>query len=83
MISSKKIWLSQMLMTWCKQLGYKRILVYILLTLIFWLLDFLNVINWHWYWIISPLWIPLGFITLSFIVTLIVLYIYYLMRKQL
>ena len=39
----------------------------IIITLIFILMQYLNIINWHWIWIISPLWIPLS-IALLFII---------------
>ena len=39
----------------------------IIITLIFILMQHLEIINWHWIWIISPLWIPLA-ITLAIII---------------
>lgn len=31
---------------------------YILLTIIFAVLKLTNIINWSWWWIVSPLWLP-------------------------
>lgn len=46
-----------------------------LLTLIFITLKLTNVINWSWWWVLAPLWIPttlvlliLGFLAILFIV---------------
>ena len=40
----------------------------LILTIIFIILKGLNIINWAWYWLISPLWIMFIVMTLTFII---------------
>jgi hypothetical protein len=40
----------------------------LILTIIFIILKGLNIINWVWYWLISPLWIMFIVMTLTFII---------------
>lgn len=46
-----------------------KIVVICKLSLIFLIFRLLNIINWSWYWIISPIWIPFVsiLITLCFV----------------
>ena len=43
-----------------------------LLTLIFVLLKLTHVISWSWWWVLSPVIVPVGFVLLIFVLTLIV-----------
>lgn len=49
-----------------------------LLTITFIVLKLTGVINWSWWWVLSPLWI---FSIYVFIVVLVALYIYYLKQR--
>ena len=42
--------------------------VAIILTIVFTILRFLNVIKWNWLWVLSPLWILIGIIILAVII---------------
>jgi membrane protein YdbS with pleckstrin-like domain len=42
------------------------------LTLVFVVLKLIGVINWSWWWVVSPLWIPVGFIIAYLLIGLIV-----------
>ncbi|EIA21399.1 hypothetical protein [Listeria fleischmannii] len=46
-----------------------------LLTIVFIVLKLTDVIRWSWLWVLSPLWISLGFSLLLFLTILIVLWI--------
>lgn len=43
-----------------------------LLTILFIALKLTNFINWSWWWVLSPLWIPIAIILLIMIIGLIV-----------
>jgi len=43
-----------------------------LLLIVFIVLKLLHVIDWSWWWVLSPLWIPLGIVALLLIVLLII-----------
>jgi len=40
----------------------------LILTIIFVILKQLNIINWAWYWIISPIWITIIIAIITFII---------------
>jgi len=44
-----------------------------LLFIVFLILKLCNVIDWSWWWVTAPLWIPVGIILLILIITFIVL----------
>ena len=44
---------------------------FINLFMIFLVLKLTNLINWSWLWVIAPLWIPLGIVTIVIIIVLI------------
>ena len=46
-----------------------------ILTIVFVVLKLTNVISWSWWWVLSPLWIPLGFIAILFVVVFVFLFI--------
>lgn len=50
------------------------------LTLIFFVLKIFNVITWSWWWVFSPLWLPivLGF---CFVIIATIFYIFYYLIK--
>lgn len=39
-----------------------------LLTAIFIVLKLCNVISWSWVWVLSPIWIPIAFVMILFII---------------
>jgi hypothetical protein len=41
------------------------------LFIVFLILKLTNVIDWSWWWVTAPLWIPLGLVVLILIVTLL------------
>ena len=43
-----------------------------LLTIVFIVLKLLNVINWSWWWVLSPIWISAGLVVLVLIIVLTV-----------
>lgn len=46
-----------------------------LLTLVFIVLKLIGVINWSWWWVLAPLWIPVGIVlVLVIIISIIVLF---------
>lgn len=46
-----------------------------LLTLVFIVLKLIGVINWSWWWVLAPLWIPVGIVlVLVVIISIIVLF---------
>lgn len=51
-----------------------------LLTIIFIVLKLLNIINWSWWWVLAPLWLPVGIIL---IIALILIIIGCVMNKKL
>lgn len=44
-----------------------------LLFIVFLVLKLCNVIDWSWWWVTAPLWIPIGLILLIMIITFTVL----------
>ena len=46
-----------------------------LLTLIFITLKLTNFIDWSWWWILAPLWIPVGLIIFIVIILLLILFL--------
>lgn len=44
----------------------------VLLTIVFVVLQLCKVINWSWWWVLSPLWISTGIFVLILIVTFII-----------
>lgn len=51
------------------------------LLLIFIVLKLCKIINWSWWWVLSPFWIPLGLYIALIIVVLIVRLIYKLIHR--
>jgi hypothetical protein len=49
-----------------------------LLTIVFIVLKLTNVINWSWWWVLSPIWIPLS---LVIVVCLIILFVVYFIER--
>jgi len=46
-----------------------------LLTLVFIVLKLIGVINWSWWWVLAPLWIPFGIVlVIVVIISIIVLF---------
>ena len=43
-----------------------------LLTLVFIVLKLCKVINWSWWWVLSPIWIGIAFVILVFIICLFI-----------
>ena len=39
-----------------------------LLFITFLVLKLTNVINWSWWWVTAPLWVPLGFVVIVFVI---------------
>ena len=46
-----------------------------ILTIVFVVLKLTNNISWSWWWVVSPIWIPLGLIAILFVVVFIFLFI--------
>jgi len=46
-----------------------------ILTIVFVVLKLTNNISWSWWWVVSPLWIPLGLIAILFVVVFVFLLI--------
>ena len=46
-----------------------------ILSIVFVVLKLTNVISWSWWWVLSPLWIPLGLIAILFVIVFIFLLI--------
>ena len=44
-----------------------------ILTVIFIILKLFNVIKWSWFWVLSPIWIPAGIITISVAIILTII----------
>ena len=42
--------------------------VFGLLFITFLVLKLTNVINWSWWWVTAPLWVPLGFVAIVFVI---------------
>ena len=51
-----------------------------LLTIVFIVLKLLNIINWSWWWVLAPLWLPVG---IFLIIALIFIIIGCVMNKKL
>jgi hypothetical protein len=49
-----------------------------LLTIVFIVLKLTKVISWSWWWVLSPIWIPIG---LSILVTIVCLIGYFLSKR--
>jgi len=47
-----------------------------LLTIVFIILKLCNVIDWSWWWVLSPLWIPIIFTIIIVLIILITVVIY-------
>lgn len=43
-----------------------------LLLIVFIVLKLCKVIDWSWWWVISPLWIPLALLAVGFVICLII-----------
>lgn len=43
-----------------------------LLFITFLVLKLTNVINWSWWWVTAPLWVPLGFVAIVFVIICVV-----------
>ena len=43
------------------------------LFIVFLILKLINVIDWSWWWVTAPLWIPIGLAIMIFIVTALVI----------
>ena len=46
-----------------------------ILTIVFVVLKLTNHITWSWWWVVSPIWIPLGLIAILFVIIFIFLFI--------
>jgi len=55
----------------------------ILVTVMFLTLRYLNMIDWEWYWLLSPLWMPYIFLFLVLALSLINIYLLSLLKKVL
>jgi len=49
-----------------------------LLTIVFIVLKLLNVIQWSWWWVLSPLWIPLALVLAIYAIFFLIAYIVHL-----
>ena len=47
-----------------------------LLTIVFVVLKLTNVINWSWWWVLSPIWIPISLAIIVFLLFLFVVYFF-------
>ena len=45
------------------------------LAIVFVVLKLTNNISWSWWWVLSPLWIPLGLIAILFVIVFVFLFI--------
>ena len=52
-----------------------------LLFLVFLVLKLVNVINWSWWWVTAPIWIPIGVAVLTMIATTLFIVIKEAIRK--
>ena len=52
------------------------------LFIVFLILKLTNVINWSWWWVTAPLWIPTGLAIMIFIVTALVIMVKLIKRKR-
>lgn len=43
-----------------------------LLTIVFIVLKLLNIINWSWWWVLAPLWLPVGIILIIALIFIII-----------
>lgn len=43
-----------------------------LLAIVFIVLKLLKIITWSWFWVLSPLWIPLGIILIVLIIIVVI-----------
>ena len=46
-----------------------------LLFITFLVLKLTNVINWSWWWVTAPLWIPFGFVAIVFVIVCVMVVI--------
>lgn len=53
------------------------------LFIVFLILKLTNVIDWSWWWVTAPLWIPIGLAIMIFIVTALVIIAKKIKRKKL
>lgn len=44
-----------------------------LLTIVFIVLKLLNIINWSWWWVLAPLWLPVGIILIIALIFIIII----------
>lgn len=51
------------------------------LTLLFIGLKLLDKIDWSWWWVLSPIWIPIGIVAAIFLIVVIAISIVYLVEK--
>ena len=52
------------------------------LFIVFLVLKLTNVIDWSWWWVTAPLWIPIGLAVMIFIVTALVIIVKEIKRKK-
>jgi hypothetical protein len=52
-----------------------------LLTIAFTILKLTGNISWSWWWVVSPLWIPLAFYAVVFLVTLLLAFLFAMVGK--
>lgn len=52
------------------------------LFIVFLILKLTNVIDWSWWWVTAPLWIPLGLVVMILIVTSLVIIAKEIKRKK-
>lgn len=43
-----------------------------LLTIVFIVLKLLNIINWSWWWVLAPLWLPVGIFLIIALIFIII-----------
>ena len=52
-----------------------------ILTIVFVVLKLTNHIDWNWWWVVSPIWIPLGLIAVLFVVIFIFLFVKTMVKR--
>jgi len=51
---------------------------FVVLTMVFAVLKLVNVIDWSWHWVVSPLWLPTAFYLAGFLVSTILLSVFWI-----
>ena len=47
--------------------------IYMILFIVFLVLKLTNVINWSWWWVTAPLWIPVSIVLVLLIIAIVIL----------